>query len=214
MTGIDVLVVGLTGQTGAGKSTVSRIFSENGFEIINADQISRIVVEKGTKCLDELSDMFGKEILNPDDSLNRRALGDIVFSDKAKLETLNTIIYPYITSEILKQIKEYSDKGSKLILLDAPTLFESHADDFCEIIISVLADPEIREMRIINRDGITRKQAEDRMNSQLDAEFFACHSDYVIENNDSKEAVYSISKEVADKIKFYYHHIRTTESYV
>lgn len=215
MTGLDeVLVVGLTGQTGAGKSTVSKVFSENGFSVINADYISRIVVEKGKKCLDEISEFFGKEILNSDGTLNRKALGNIVFTDKAKLEMLNTIMYPYITSEILCEIKEHSAKGSKLILLDAPTLFESHSDDFCEIIISVLANPEIRERRIISRDGLTRKQAEDRMKSQLDAEFFASHSDYVIENNDSVDAVNSISKEVSDKIKFYYNNIRTAAKYV
>lgn len=214
MIGFEVLVVGLTGQTGAGKSTVSKVFAENGFAVINADLISRKVVEKGTKCLDEISDIFGCGILNCDGTLNRMALGDVVFSDKSKLEALNSIIYPYITSEILNQIKEYSDSGRKLILLDAPTLFESHADDFCEIIISVLADPETRALRIINRDGITPKQAENRMNSQLDANFFASHSDYVIENNDSMEAVNGISKEVSDKIKFYYYDIRTAESFV
>lgn len=211
MISLDVLVVGLTGQTGAGKSTVSKVFSDNGFAIINADLISRKVVEKGTKCLEEIVDIFKDDILNSDGTLNRKALGNIVFTDKTKLEMLNTIIYPYITSEILKEIKHFSDSGQKLVLLDAPTLFESHSDDFCEVIISVLADEEIREERIINRDGLTRKQANDRMNSQLDAEYFASHSDYVIENNDTLESLSSISKEVSDKIKYYYYHIRSSK---
>lgn len=211
MNSIDVLVVGLTGQTGAGKSTVSKVFADNGFAVINADYISRMVVEKGTDCLAEIVDIFTRDILNEDGSLNRKALGNIVFSDRTKLEMLNTIIYPYITSEILKQIKDFSDSGQKLVLLDAPTLFESHADDFCEIIISVLADDEIREERIIKRDGITKKQANDRMSCQHDAEFFAAHSDYVIQNNDTLEVLNSISKEVSDKIKYYYYHIRTSE---
>ncbi|MBQ3139348.1 MAG: dephospho-CoA kinase [Ruminococcus sp.] len=211
MISLDVLVVGLTGQTGAGKSTVSKVFSDNGFAIINADLISRKVVEKGTKCLEEIVDIFKAGILNSDGTLNRKALGNIVFTDKTKLEMLNTIIYPYITSEILNEIKHLSDSGKKLVLLDAPTLFESHADDFCEIIISVLSDEEIREERIIKRDGLTKKQANDRMNSQLDAEYFASHSDYVIENNDTLESLSSISKEVSDKIKYYYYHIRSSE---
>ncbi len=211
MISLDVLVVGLTGQTGAGKSTVSKVFSDNGFAIINADLISRKVVEKGTKCLEEIVDIFKDGILNSDGTLNRKALGNIVFTDKTKLEMLNTIIYPYITSEILNEIKHLSDSGKKLVLLDAPTLFESHADDFCEIIISVLSDEEIREERIIKRDGLTKKQANDRMNSQLDAEYFASHSDYVIENNDTLESLSSISKEVSDKIKYYYYHIRSSE---
>lgn len=204
----EVMVVGLTGQTGAGKSTVSGIFAENGYAVINADHISRIVVEKGTECLKELVEIFGIGILNPDETLNRKALADIVFTDKSRLEMLNSIIYPYITTEILSQIKQYSDKGSKLILLDAPTLFESHSDDFCEIIISVTANSEIRKKRIIERDNITAEQAQNRMNSQLDTEFFIEHSDYIIENNGSFDVVYGIAKELADKIKYYYYDIR------
>ena len=196
-----VMVVGLTGQTGAGKSTVSKIFASNGFAVIDADQVARKIVEKGTKCLDEIADFFGQGVINEDGTLNRRALAGIVFSDRSKLEMLNTISYPYITGEILRQIRVHSMKGEKLILLDAPTLFESRADDFCEIIISVLADEDIREKRIISRDGLTSDQARKRMNSQLDEEFFRSHSDYIIHNNGSIDMVNGISWEVSDKIR-------------
>jgi len=199
-----VMVIGLTGQTGAGKSTVSRIFSDNGFAVINADNIARKVVEKGSKCLEEIADFFGKGVVTEDKTLDRKALAGIVFSDKTKLETLNTIIYPYITGEILRRIRECSENGEKLILLDAPTLFESRADDFCEIIISVLADPEVRKKRIIVRDGLTPDQAQKRMNSQLDEDFFESHSDYIIHNNGKLDTVNRISKEVSDKIRELY----------
>ena len=92
-------------------------------------------------------------------------------------------------------------KGEKLILLDAPTLFESRADDFCEIIISVLADADIREKRIIARDGLTSDQARKRMNSQLNEEFFRSHSDYIIHNNGNLDTVNGISWEVSGKIR-------------
>lgn len=201
----EVMVVGLTGQTGAGKSTVSKTFAANGFSVINADKIARIVVEKGSKCLSEIQDVFGRCVINDDGTMNRKALADIVFSDKKKLEMLNSITYPYITQEILNQINNYSAKGKKLILLDAPTLFESRADDFCELIISVVADEDIREKRIIERDGLTGNEAQKRMNSQLDQDFFLKHSDYIINNNKSLEIVNEISKEVSDKIKAYYY---------
>ena len=200
-----LMIVGLTGQTGAGKSTVSKIFSDNGFSVINADLIARKVVEKDTPCLSEISDYFGLSVLNPDGTLNRKALAGIVFTDKAKLETLDTIIYPYITGEILRLIRKYSADGQKLILLDAPTLFESHADDFCDIIISVIADSEIRMKRITARDNISDEQARQRMDSQLSEEFFRSHSHYIIENNGLIDAVNEISKEVSDRIKDYYH---------
>ena len=199
-----VMVVGLTGQTGAGKSTVSRIFSENGFAVINADMVARKVVEKGSRCLDEIVDFFGNDVLSSDDTLDRRALAGIVFSDKAKLETLNTIVYPYITGEILRSIRRFSEHGEKLILLDAPTLFESRADDFCEIIISVLAPAELRKKRIISRDGLTPEQAQRRMNSQLDEDFFESHSDYIIHNDGELSRINEISKEVSDKIRDMY----------
>ncbi len=204
----DVMVVGLTGQTGAGKSTVSGVFSENGFAVINADLVARKVVEKGEKCLSEIQDFFGRSVINPDGTLNRKALGDIVFSDKGKLEMLSTITYPYITEEILNQIRIHSENGEKLILLDAPTLFESRADDFCDIIISVISDPALREKRIMQRDNLSADQARKRMNSQLDEDFFVRHSDYIIENNGTIDTVFGISKEVSDRIKdFYYEKI-------
>lgn len=200
-----VMVVGLTGQTGAGKSTVSKVFASNGFAVINADIVARKIVEKGTECLKEINEIFGDDVINADGTLNRKALGGIVFSDKKKLEVLNTITYPYITGEILRQIRMHSMNGEKLILLDAPTLFESRADDFCELIISVLAEPDTREARIIKRDGLTSEQARKRMNSQYDEDFFVSRSDFIIKNNSNIETVNEISKEVSDKIKDYYH---------
>ncbi|MBR1591837.1 MAG: dephospho-CoA kinase [Ruminococcus sp.] len=204
-----LMIVGLTGQTGAGKSTVSKIFADNGFMVIDADHIARKVVERGTPCLGEISDYFGLSVLNPDGTLNRKALAAIVFNDKTKLETLDTIIYPYITGEILRLIRKYSASGEKLMLLDAPTLFESRADDFCDIIISVIADENIRMNRIIERDSISEEQARQRMNSQLSEEFFVSHSDYIIKNNGLIESVSEVSKEVSDKIKDYYHNTVT-----
>ena len=157
------------------------------------------------ECLDEISDLFGQAVINEDGTLNRKGLAGIVFSDKSKLEALTTITYPYITGEILRQIRVHSLKGEKLILLDAPTLFESRADDFCEIIISVLADADIREKRIISRDGLTSEQARKRMNSQLDEEFFRSHSDYIIQNNGRIDTVNGIAWEVSGKIRELYY---------
>ncbi|MBR6243486.1 MAG: dephospho-CoA kinase [Ruminococcus sp.] len=199
-----VMVVGLTGQTGAGKSTVSKVFAANGFAVINADLVARKVVEKGSKCLGEIADLFGSGVIKEDGTLDRKALAAIVFSDKTKLEMLNSITYPYITGEILKQINRHSDDGEKLILLDAPTLFESRADDFCEIIISVLAEPQLREKRIIIRDNLTQEQARRRMNSQLDEEFFISRSDYIVRNNGQIDTVNEMAKEISDKLRDYY----------
>lgn len=200
----NAIVVGLTGQTGAGKSTVSAVFRRNGFGVINADIVARQVVEKGKPCLSEIADFFGSEIIDGTGNLDRKKLAGIVFTDKAKLEILNSITYPYITQEILNQINTLAMQGKKYILLDAPTLFESRSDDFCEIIISVLADAEIRKNRIIARDNLTPEQAQNRMDSQLDEKFFITYSDYIIHNNGGLEAVSEMAQEIADKIQCCY----------
>ena len=197
-------VIGLTGQSGAGKTTVSRVFSQNGFAVIDADIISREVTEKGQPCLTELSEAFGSDIINPDGTLNRKRLGSIVFSDREKLRQLNGIIYPYIIYRIISRIDKLSEEGRELILLDAPTLFEANADDLCDLIISVTADESIRMSRIIARDGITPEAAKKRFESQYSEHFFVNHSDFVIINNKTPDVLAAKAEEVAGKIKEYY----------
>ena len=199
-----VMVVGLTGQTGSGKTTVCDVFSSNGFSVINADMIARKVVEKGKPCLEDIRDFFGSDVISLDGTLDRKKLASMVFTDKSQLEILNSITYPYITSEILRTINRFSSEGRKLILLEAPTLFESRADDFCELIISVISRDDLRKARIMERDGITEEEAVNRMNSQLEEEFFRNNSDFIIKNNSDALNLYYVAKEVSDKIKDYY----------
>ncbi len=199
-----VIVVGLTGQTGAGKSTVSEVFGSCGFGIIDADIISREVVRKGSSCLGEIKDCFPAHVINPDGTLNRRELGKIIFADQKKKELLNSIMYPYIVGRILQEIHKFADSGQKMILLDAPTLFESRADDFCELIISVVAKEPLRLYRIMKRDGLTQEQAQQRIDSQLPEEFFIRNSDFIIKNNKDRNNLYAVSREVAEKVINYY----------
>ncbi len=199
-----VMVIGLTGQTGSGKTSACRKFMENGFAVINADEIARSIMEPDSVCLKEVAECFGSDILNPDMSLNRQHLADIVFNNPNKLEMLNSITYPHITSEILSLIRVNSAQGNKLILLDAPTLFESRADDFCEIIISVIADEKTRMNRIIERDNLTAEQAAARMSSQHSEKFFVDNSDFIIRNNNDISGLDEIVNEMSDKIKGYY----------
>ena len=200
----DTSVIGLTGQSGAGKTTVCQVFGESGFAVINADQIAHEVVEKGKPCLEEITECFGREVLGEDGALDRQKLADIVFGDKEKLRQLNAICYPYINSEILKMINRYREEKQRYVLLDAPTLFESRADDFCDLIISVTASEKNRSERIARRDGITPEQIKRRFSSQHTEKFFMNHSDFIIKNNKSVEILKEKAKEVAEKIKEYY----------
>ena len=199
-----VMVIGLTGQTGAGKSTVSKVFVQNGFRLIDADAISRHVVARGSHCLADLQECFTDAILTPDGELDRKVMASIAFSDHRKLEMLNTIMYPYIVGEILRMIHRFSQQNHKLILLDAPTLFESRADDFCDLIISVVAKPELRMQRIMERDHISEKAAQQRLEMQLTEEFFRLHSDTVLENNSSFSELWDAAQELSAKLIRYY----------
>lgn len=199
-----VMVIGLTGQTGAGKSTVSKVFVQNGFRLIDADAISRHVVARGSHCLADLQECFTDAILTPNGELDRKVMASIAFSDHRKLEMLNTIMYPYIVGEILRMIHRFSQQNHKLILLDAPTLFESRADDFCDLIISVVAKPELRMQRIMERDHISEKAAQQRMEMQLTEEFFRLHSDTVLENNSSFSELWDAAQELSAKLIRYY----------
>lgn len=197
------LIVGLTGQTGAGKSTVGEVFRNEGFAVIDCDRVAREVTYPGSKCLDELVELFGKEIRNPDNSLNRKALGRIVFSDREKLDRLNAAIFPYITAQIEREIAAFKQKGAMVILLDAPTLFESGADQMCEKIVSVTASAVIRLERICKRDDLSEEEGKKRMDSQLDEAYFRAHSDIIIENNGSREELISGALQAACRLKEY-----------
>jgi len=201
----NITVVGLTGQSGAGKTTVCGVFKKNGFSIINADSVSREVLEKGTECLKNVSDVF-PECINPEThELDRMKMAQLVFNDKDLLKLFNSIMYPYITTKILSEIRNFCANGIKYVLLDAPTLFESRTDDFCNYIVSVIAKEELRLNRISERDNISEEMIKSRFNSQNKDEFYIDRSDVIINNNSSIDEFESTANEVVLKIKEMFH---------
>jgi dephospho-CoA kinase len=206
-----VCLIGLTGQSGAGKTTACKVFSECGFAVIDADECSRAVVEPGSPCLKELTEYFGIEILKDDGSLNRSLLADKAFSDKRELKKMNAIMYPFITELICARIKDYKNRGFEYIMLDAPTLFESKADELCDLIISVTAKEDIRKKRVIERDGLNEESASRRLSAQHTERYFIEHSDFIIKNNKSLSEMTDKVREVAEKVKDYFHHQQISE---
>ena len=195
------MIIGLTGQTGAGKSTVSQILRDQGAAIVDADQVARQVVGCGSGCLAEIALEFGIGVLQADGTLNRRKLGDIVFHDKQKLRRLNQITFPYITREIQETIDRHKREGTQWIILDAPSLFESGSNKMCDKVISVIASPELRRNRIMIRDNITEEQADSRIASQHEDEFYTQQSDYVLENSGDMAALRVQLLELLDKLE-------------
>ena len=195
------LLVGLTGQTGAGKTTVSGYLSRLGYRVIDADMVARHVVAKGGECIAELALSFGDEILLPDQTLDRRKMGDIIFADKEKRALLGKIIFPYIQREILSEVKRMRADGAPIIFLDAPTLFESGIYQKCDKIISVIAPENIRLARIMARDKLSKERALSRMRSQHGDEFYTRRSDYVISNGGDLSELREQLDSVIDKIE-------------
>ena len=190
------LIIGLTGQSGAGKTLVSSIFKQQGFEIINADEISREVVKSKT-VLTILSDTFGDEVVEGE-NLNRKKLGNIVFSDKEKLLLLNNIMFPLVRQKIDEEINQSSNR---FILLDAPQLFEAEANKMCDYIVSVIASEEKLIERIIHRDKISKTEANGRLCSQYSQAFFKENSDFIINNNCTIQYMCAETDKIIESIK-------------
>ncbi len=195
------IVIGLTGQTGAGKSTAADAMRSCGCAVINADLIAREVVSTGTDCLKMLENAFGSEIINPDGSLNRKRLADKAFSSKENTGLLNKLTHPFILELAKRRIDEAFSEGYNIAVFDAPQLFESGGDKLCDVIVSVTAPRECRLSRIILRDNITRKQAIQRIDAQLSEKYFIESSDYVLDGSGDVSCIYSQTKHLIDLLK-------------
>ncbi len=175
-----MIKLGLTGPTGAGKSTVARLLEQNGIPLVDADAIARTVTEKGSPVLSALADTFGKDILFPDGSLDRRALAAVAFSSKENTERLNAVSHPAILARIRRAL---ADATGDAVVLDAPLLFETGLDALCDHTVAIVADEAVRLARITARDGISEEAAKKRMAVQPDTAFYAAHADILLYNN-------------------------------
>ena len=177
-----MLVVGLTGNIGCGKSSLSDIFRDEGIKIIDADIIARQIYED-EKLLRKVYETFGNDIKNEDGSLNRKALGRIVFSDDEKLIQLNKLTHPVIRQKVSDEIEEYKSQNEEIVILDAALLVESDYLNFIDKLLVVTCKENIQIERIIARDNCSIEEALDRIRSQMSQENKVKYADYVIDNS-------------------------------
>ena len=170
-------VIGLTGPTGAGKSSVTHVAQELGFKIIDCDKLARVAVQKGSDGLKAVVECFGDDVLNEDGTLNRPQLAKKAFSSVENTELLNKTILPYITELVKKEMTQ------ELVMLDAPTLFESGSDGLCDEVVVILASEKIRLARIMERDGIDEEAALLRMKAGKDDNFYIERANNIIYND-------------------------------
>ncbi len=181
-------IIGITGGIASGKSTVSNIIKGSGYKIIDADIISREIVEKGKPALQEIVDSFGKEILNEDGSLNRKYLGSIVFSAPSKLKKLNEITHKRIVETIHKEVTYHKKVGKeKILFLDAALLIELNIQNIVDEVWLVSVDKNVQIQRLMDRNNISRKEAINRIDSQMSLEEKKKYADVIIDNSKDLE---------------------------
>lgn len=184
------LIIGLTGSIGTGKSMIANKFRDLDIPVVDADLIAREVVEPGKDAYKDIVATFGVDILQDNKTLDRKALGNIVFNDEAKRKRLNAIIHPAIRKEMLRQRDEWIQRGKECVVLDIPLLYESGLAHYVDKVIVVYVDSDVQLHRIIARDESTEVEAKSRINSQIPVKEKAEKADAVIDNNGSKEESY------------------------
>ena len=177
-------LVGLTGGIASGKSTVIKYLSENGYAVIEADKLGHRVLDPINPGFHKVVETFGKEILHPDGTVNRKLLGRIVFSDSQRLMQLNEISHPMIAEMIENEYEILISKSvNKIVFLEAALLIEADWHKVCAQIWVVTLDPAVAIKRLKKRDGLSKADAHSRINSQIDPEERLAYADVVLKND-------------------------------
>jgi dephospho-CoA kinase len=190
-----MILIGLTGSVATGKSTVAKMFKKCGAIVIDADELAREVVQPGKPAWREIIRTFGRRILNLDRTIDRHALGAIVFHDKKKLRHLERIIHPRVAREQIRLTKQAAKNDPKAVVIyDVPLLFEAGIDKRVDKTVVVAATRETQIMRLKNRNGLTRAEALRRIRSQLPLAMKRLRADYILDGTKNRE---SLSRDIS-----------------
>ena len=184
---MNMLVIGICGGSGSGKTTLLKEIAKRGGFCLDCDALYYQMLKTNAPLRSDLTRAFGNVFL-PDGSLNRRALGQLVYQDEKALDTLNGIVYKHMGMELDGILRHEAAVGTPILGIDAVNLFESGFADRCHATVAVTADPEIRLKRIMERDGIPEDYARRRIEAQQPDSLLRARADYTIENNYETEA--------------------------
>ena len=190
-----MLVVGLTGNIGSGKSTVAQLLSERGATIIDADVLARRAVEAGTPAYEKIVERWGTSIVGLDKQLDRAALRRSVFSDPAQLEELNGMVHPEVENLRQRLLDDARQRGDRIVVCDIPLLFEKHMAPRFDRIILVDAPRPLRLERLVRDRGLRETEAMDMIAAQMPAELKRAGADFIVENAGTLNA---LEEHVAD----------------
>lgn len=198
-----MIKVGLTGGIGSGKSTVSKMIVEMGIPVVDADVISRQVLDLYPETLQEIKKSFGESFIDDNGKLKRRELGNYIFKSNELRKKLENIIIPYIKKEIFNQIEHNNINKEKICIVDAPTLIENKIHREMDYNILVWVDRNIQVKRVMARDNLDKDQINNRINSQMRLGDKKKEVDYIIDNGKdlkyTKEQLESILEEITLK---------------
>lgn len=195
------IVAALTGSIGSGKSTVAAFFEKWGAVIVDSDVIARKVVEPNTPGYLKIIEQFGRQVLLPNSCIDRKALGELVFADKSKRATLESIVHPLVQDMSEQLIQAACNANARLVICAIPLLFESGRDlSRFQAVVLVTAPKEASIERTMKRDGISRDLAEAKWNSQMSPEEKFRRSTYLIDNTGSLSDLEAKSKVIYNRL--------------
>lgn len=175
--------MGITGRSGSGKSWVAAHYASQGYAVADGDALSRQVTQPGSPCLGALVQAFGPQILHADGSLDRKQLGALAFAEKEANQTLIDITHPAILDAFLQQVQAAQAAGATLFFLDGAMIVSGPTQPYCDKLVVLAVEDAVSIARIMQRDGISRQQAMQRLNAQPPQQVLCEAADYVIENN-------------------------------
>lgn len=191
------MVIGITGNTGSGKSTVSTIFAERGWRVINADELGWEIITKGSDEHIEIVRAFGSGLLLPDGSLDRKKLGAVVFADPKKRRLLNSIVHPRLVARLREEIRR--TKSDEILVIDAALVFDWELEKELDLVIVVAAPEPVKIARLVAR-GLPEAEARHRLQSQIPELAMAQRARIVIDNSGTLDELRRRTLDVIDSI--------------
>ena len=194
-------ILGLTGGIASGKSTADVFFREKQIPVIDCDQLAHDILNNGEKGYELVLKQFGKSILKSDQTINRSALGQIVFDNKKQLKTLNRITHPLIFQEIQAKIALNNPNKNSLVVVDAPVLFEANGQKYCDFTLLIAIPESLQMKRLMLRDNLSKGAALKRIRSQMPLSQKEKLADFVINNTGTKQDLKSKLEQLLLEIK-------------
>jgi len=194
-------VIGLTGNIASGKSVVASMLQDLGAKVVDADDIARKVVEPNEPAWREIVNTFGRDILNPDETINRKKLGEIIFNDNEKRKILNNITHPKIIQKVREAVETHKNENVEAVIIEAALIVEKGGlKDLIEKLIVVTSEEEAQIKRLTKRNSLSKEEALSRINSQMPTSEKALHADYIIDNSGTIDKTQDQVKSIWNKI--------------